>query len=60
MPPSSERMGIDLGMDAPVDQVREDVAFEKFAAGVVVLVRGRDQLRQPVRMRAPSSRFCRP
>ena len=42
---------IDLGVDAIADEVREDVALEKLGAGVVVLVRGRDQLRQPVLVR---------
>ena len=58
MPPSSERSGLISRVDAIADQVLQDVAFEKCAAGVVVFVGGRDQLRQPVRMRGHPPEFA--
>ena len=53
-------MRVDFAVDAIADQVLEDVAFEECAAGGVVLVGGRDQARQPMRMLGHPARVCRP
>ena len=50
---------VDLGMDAAVDDMVENVVLQEIDRGIVVLVGLDDQLRQPMRMLAASSRYCR-
>src|SRR6516162_2141917 len=51
-------MRVDLAVDAIADQMLQNVRLKKRAPGVMIFVRDRDQLRQPMWMRSHPSEFA--